>query len=114
MTSSEQTSCSMFGGFNLRDGSDLASFKLAFDAFADHLKDEGYLLSWRVWQRSKHDGYDSNFPGVEVMIEMTFKDRAMAEASWDYVERRSKPMHGMHVSAYRQIKDPFFVLMSEV
>jgi len=104
----------MFGAFNLRDGCDLASFKQAFEAFSQHLKDEGYLLSWRMWQRARHDGYDSNFPELEVMIEMTFVDHAAAQESWDYVESRSEPMHGLHIASNAQIKDAFFVLMNEV
>lgn len=104
----------MFGAFNLRDGYDLASFKSVYDAFCQHLKDEGYVASWRIWERARHSGYDSGFPDVEIMIEMTFVDHAAALESWDYVESRSEPMHGLHFASNKQIRDAFFVLMNEV
>ncbi|MEM9138941.1 MAG: DUF6614 family protein, partial [Pseudomonadota bacterium] len=99
---SEETSrpCSMFGAFDLRPGHELAAFKAAFGAFCQHLKDEGYLVSWRIWKRSRHPGYDSQFPDIEVMIEMVFANRAAAEASWAYVEGGSNPMRRLHHGAY--------------
>ena len=114
MPSENVSSCSMFGGFNLRDGNDLASFKSAYDAFCLHLKDQGYVTSWRVWKRAYHDGYDSNFPDVAVMIEMAFPDHAASLACWDYVESQSEPMHSLHLATNIQVKDTFFTLMQEL
>lgn len=114
MTEASNAPCSMSGAFELHDGCDLASFKPAVDEFSQHLRDEGYLLSWRIWRRARHDGYDSNSPDLEVMIEMTFVDHAAAVESWEYVERWLKPMQGLHIASNAQIRDPFFVLMNEV
>lgn len=104
----------MFGAFNLRSGCDLASFKAAYDPYCEHLKERGYLQSWRVWRRAYHDGYDARFPEVSVLIEMRFHDHAAALACWDYVEAGSEPMKSLHVAANRQVTEPIFALWHEL
>ncbi|MEM7289983.1 MAG: DUF6614 family protein, partial [Pseudomonadota bacterium] len=66
--------CSMFGAFNLKDDTDIESFGQAYNAFCKHLKAKGYLVSWRLFERAFHDGYDANCPSSRILIEMKFHD----------------------------------------
>lgn len=114
MENTNTSSCSMFGAFNLQSGKTLLTFQLAFDAFCTHLKEVGYVPSWRVWERAYHDGYDTRFPDVSVMIEMRFHTYEAAMEAWDYIESKSEPMHGLHVAMNMQVTDSYFVLCNEV
>jgi hypothetical protein len=104
---------SMFGAFNLREGGDLLSFRLAFDAFCEHLKLKGYLHSWRLWERAYHDGYDTRFPDVSVIIEMCFLHHRASLDAWDYIESSSEPMKTLHREMNSRIRDAHFVLCNE-
>jgi hypothetical protein len=104
---------SMFGAFNLRENTDFPRFKSAFDSFCNHLKDEGYLASWRLWERAYHDGYDTRFPDASVVLEMCFQDHQTALDAWDYIESKEEPMHGLHKAMNAQITDTYFVLCNE-
>lgn len=106
--------CSMFGAFNLRKGKDIFSFKQAFDAFCEHLCAEGYLRSWRLCKRAYHEGYDSGFPDVEVLLEMCFHDHKTSLVCWDYVEAGSEPMKTLHVEMNRQVHDAIFALYHQM
>lgn len=104
---------SMFGAFNLREGIDLQSFRLAFNAFCEHLKLQGYVYSWRLWERAYHDGYDTRFPDVGVVIEMCFQNYRTSLESWDYIEGGSEPMQTLHREVNSKIRDAHFVLCNE-
>ncbi len=110
MRCDDSGNCSMFGAFNLQDGQTISSFEQAFDAFCNHLKSEGYVHSWKVWNRAYHEGYDARFPNVEVLVEMCFHDHQASLRCWDYVESGSEPMNALHVAVNRQVKDAMFAL----
>lgn len=102
--------CSMFGAFNLRKGKTISTFKQAFDAFCEDLKTEGYLHSWRLWERAYHEGYDTKFPDVGILLEMCFHNHNASLECWDYVEAGSEPMKTLHVAMNRQVQDAIFAL----
>lgn len=110
MHRSNSDSCSMFGAFNLRDRQTISSFEQSFDAFCEHLKSKGYVHSWKVWERAYDDGYDSQFPNVEILVEMCFYDHQASQHSWDYVESGSEPIKTLHIAVIRQINDAMFAL----
>ncbi len=110
MRCDDSGNCSMFGAFNLQDGQTISSFEQAFDAFCNHLKSEGYVHSWKVWNRAYHEGYGARFPNVEVLVEMCFHDHQASLRCWDYVESGSEPMNALHVAVNRQVKDAMFAL----
>ena len=106
--------CSMFGTFNLRSGSDLASFKQAFYALCEHLRDKEHLQSWRLWERAYHEGYDADFPDTSIVIEMCFHDRQAALESWGYLESGVNPVGSLHFAVTSQVKDTHFVLCLQI
>jgi len=106
--------CSMFGAFNLREGIELSAFKRAYDAFCEHLSQQGYVHSWRMWERTYHSGYDTRFPEVTVMVEMCFHDHDASLASWDYVEAAEEPLRILHVAVNSKVQDTLFVLYREI
>ena len=103
----------MFGAFNLREGTDLPSFKLVFDDFCEHLKLNGYLHSWRLWERAYHEGYDAGFPNVRVIIELCFPDYQTSLDAWDYIEAGMEPMKTIHHKMNSKVRDAHFVLCKE-
>ena len=105
--------CSMFSAFNLCEGKDLSSFKQAFNAFCEHLRQSGYLHSWRLWERAYHEGYDTRFPDVGVILEMCFQDHQTSLHAWDYIEAGSEPIKTLHYAMYSQVRDAHFVLCNE-
>lgn len=106
--------CSLFGTFNLRRNTDIASFQSAFDAMCAHLKDKGYLHSWSLWERAYHDGYDAGFPERSVILEMCFVDEAASHANWDYIKSGDEPIRTLHIAVNQQVKDAHFVLCRRV
>jgi len=114
MTTDSTTPTSMFGTFNLRDGTDLPAFKQAFDAFCEHLQIQGFVASWRVWHRAYHAGYDARFPDTAVIVEMCFHTHQAALDSWDYIEGRTEPIHALHADVNRRVTDAHFVLGCQV
>lgn len=114
MMEQKRETCSMFGAFNLRSGYDLTTFKTAFDAFSNHLKEAGYLTSHRLWRRAFHEGYDTRFPEVAIVLEMCFHSHQASLDAWDYVEERTEPLKGLHVAMNKQVQETRFVLLHEV
>lgn len=110
----QPTPCSMFGTFNLRNDSDLASFKQAFDAFCEHLKMEGYVHSWRLWERAHHEGYDTRFPDTSIILEMCFHDDKASLDCWDYIQGTPDPTRSLHFAVTSQVKDTHFVLCRQI
>lgn len=106
--------CSMFGTFNLRSETDIAAFKRSFDGLCAHLKTEGYLHSWRVWERVYHEGYDARFPSTSVILEMCFHDDAASYDNWDYIQSGGEPVRSLHAAVTRQVTDAHFVLCREL
>ncbi len=114
MIEKSSDTCSMFGAFKLRTGYDLETFKAAFDAFCEHLKQTGYLHSHRLWQRAYHEGYDTRFPNAGIVLEMCFHHHQASLDAWDYVEARSEPLRSLHIAMNKQVKETHFVLLHEV
>ncbi|MCR9139438.1 MAG: hypothetical protein NXI27_25785 [Alphaproteobacteria bacterium] len=92
----------------------MASFQEAFDAFCEHLKSKGYLHSWRLWQRTPHEGYDSGFPDLAILLEMCFHNHQASLDCWDYVEAGTAPLNTLHVAMNRQIQEAMFALYHEI
>ncbi|MEM1048399.1 MAG: DUF6614 family protein [Pseudomonadota bacterium] len=106
--------CSLFGTFNLRGSTDLASFKQAFDALCEHLRDRRYLQTWRLWERAYHDGYDAGFPDTSLVVEMGFPTHRAALEVWDCFESRVDPVGSLHLAVNSKVKDARFVLCRQL
>ncbi len=106
--------CSLFGAFNLREGISLQEFKQAYDAMCEHLRQQGYLQRWRIWERAYHSGYDARFPEVEVMVEMCFHNHEASLTSWDYVEAADEPLRSLHTDVNNKVVDAMFVLFRDL
>ncbi|MEM9342184.1 MAG: DUF6614 family protein [Pseudomonadota bacterium] len=109
-----EPTASMLGTFNLRDTTDLATFKADFDALCTHLVDVGMLLSWRLLERAYHDGFDAAFPETHLVIEMRFRDHETAQKTWDHFASHKPPISALHGAVTRQVKDAHFALCHEV
>ena len=103
----------MFGAFNLRADVILKDFKLDFDAFCQHLKVEGHLRDWRLWERAYHAGYDTRFPEVRIIIEMRFAHYQASIDAWDFVVAASETTRTLHRRMNSKICDAHFVLCNE-
>ncbi|WP_367575955.1 DUF6614 family protein [Pelagibius sp. Alg239-R121] len=104
----------MFGAFDLQAGNDLVSFKKAFDGFCEHLRQQGHVHSWRLWERLPHGGYDNRPPPVPILVEMRFHDHPASLACYKYVEANQEPLRTLHRSMNQQINDTFFALYREL
>lgn len=106
--------CSMFGAFDLKAGNNLVSFKKVFDGFCEHLRQQGYVHSWRLWERSPHDGYDNRAPIVPILIEMRFHYHLESIVGYDYIEADQEQLRSLHRSMNQQVQDTFFALYREL
>lgn len=114
MGAASNPTVTMYGIFALRDGCTADGFRTAFDAFSQHLKETGFLESWRFLVREPHSGYDARPPDVGFLVEMTFRDADQAERCYAYVEEDREPLQTLHRNVNRQSVDTHFALYREV
>ena len=104
----------LHGLFELKDGYLERDFRDAFDAFAQHLRDQSLLVEWRFMRQEEHEGYNRRPPETPHYIAMEFTDRTQSEACWDYVEKDEEPLKSLHRAMNRQVTNTRFFLCSDV
>ncbi|MEP6567812.1 MAG: DUF6614 family protein [Mesorhizobium sp.] len=100
----------MHGLFHLRSPDELPRFKAAYDAFAGHLQELGYVSGWRLMRRSPHDGYDARPPEQPLYVAMDFPDLTTAQACYAYVEADQEPLKALHRAVNREVHTTQFFL----
>ena len=104
----------MHGFFDLKEGTDEADFKVAYDKFGDYLIESHMITGYKAMRRSYHHGYDSKAPETRFYISMDFADLAQANGCWDFIEERRADSHGLHVDVYAQITNASFFLSEDI
>ncbi|MEM9602321.1 MAG: DUF6614 family protein [Pseudomonadota bacterium] len=96
--------------FDLNPGCTETGFKAAYDAFAAHLRDAGFVVSWCTRRRLPHAGYDTDPPATGFAADLVFADRAAMLLAWDHVEADGPGVQGVHHAVNRQVcKAQFFL-----
>ncbi len=101
---------SMFGIFTLREGVQIVEFFDAFNAFGEHLRNQGYASAWRFMSHEAHEGYDARPPSQPFLVEVCFESRDQAQRCWDYVEKDEEPLRSLHRNVNRRTIDTHFAL----
>ncbi len=104
----------LHGLFELKDGYGDTDFRDAFDAFANHLRNQSLLLEWRFMRQEAHEGYNRRPPEAPNYIALEFADKTQSEACWAYVENDEEPIRSLHRRMNRQITNASFFLCSDV
>ncbi len=100
--------------FDLKPQCSEAGFKVAYDAFAGHLRDAGFVVSWQLSRRLAHAGYDTNPPLTAFVAELLFADRAAMYAAWDHVEADGPEVAVVHRAVNQQVCNAVFFLSEAV
>jgi hypothetical protein len=104
----------MHGLFHLREQARDADFRAAYDAFGEHLRSLGYVVSWRFMRRSPHDGYDARPPEQPFYVSMDFPDIEAARACYRYVEADEEPLKTLHRAVNRKVHTTQFFLCEDI
>ena len=76
--------------FDLADGVVEADFKLALDAFFEHLKARGFARSLRVMRREPLPEFGARLPDFAHYAAIEFHDLDCEQACYDYVAENSE------------------------
>ena len=90
--------------FSLKEDVTLAAFLPALEASLRHLHAAGYVLRWRVEQRHVLGHFDRGLPDFTHSIAIEFPDLDHDTACYQYVSRRTEPVHALHVAMYKQVR----------
>ena len=104
----------MHGIFDLKKGAEEQAFEVAYERFAEHLRDMGLLIGWRFLRRHPHDCYNSNPLPETYLVAMEFTDLPQADASYAYVDEDAEPVGALHRDVFSKIDDYRFVLYADV
>ncbi|MEM7378202.1 MAG: DUF6614 family protein [Pseudomonadota bacterium] len=100
--------------FDLRPGCTESGFKAVYDAFAAHLRDEGFVVTWRTLRRLPHAGYDTDPPASQFAADLVFTDRPAMLSAWDHVEADGPGVQRVHRAVNRQVCNARFYLTETV
>lgn len=100
----------MHMAFDLRGGIKISQFRVRWDAFIDHLREEGLIASaGPIAERRSDTPRDTDEARAHrYFAVITFHDRAQSEAAWDWIEPRLQPTDEKHRSVYSLVSDPIF------
>lgn len=104
----------MHGLFDLKSEYSSLQFKLAFDDFCAHLKQEKLLISWSYMQRTPDDVYDARPPIMQFYVAMKFFDAKQAEVSKEYVIANQEPIKTLHYAVNSKVENTQFFLCEDV
>jgi hypothetical protein len=88
----------LHGVFSLKDGVNEAKFKHAFDAFASHLKDQGYATAWRLMKRKPMPEFSRSLPEFSWYAAIGFPSLEWDAACYDYVQKNEEPVKSLHLA----------------
>jgi hypothetical protein len=82
--------------FDLADGVAEADFKLALEAFFEHLKAKGFAKSLRVMRRKPLPEFGARLPDFAYYAGIEFHDLDCEQACYDYVAENSERVRVLH------------------
>jgi hypothetical protein len=88
----------MHGLFDLRPGIEAGDYRAAFEAFCQHLRQQGYVTGWSFMRRSPHAGYDRKPPETTFHVGIDFPDRSRAEDCFRYIAANQEPLRSLHIA----------------
>lgn len=93
--------------FNLRPGTNDLQFSTDVDAFLQHMKDAGTIVSWRLERRTL--GLCSA-PLGEWHVDIATQDMGQLQAAFDTITPRSGPEEKLHAAVWSKTVDLQFAL----
>jgi len=91
------------GTFDLREGVTASEFAGAFDTLCRHLREQSFLVEWRLAERSPHPSYDRHPPQTRHYMSMRFPDAEKMEGCYEYVARDHEPLRSLHIAIKTRI-----------
>ena len=104
----------MHSTFNLKPGVSADDFKMAFQAFCAHLREQNLLEQWRLMTHEPHDGYNADAPLGKHYLMTEFANTAAAQRCWDYVALDEEPIRTLHYEVRSRITDSSFYLSRDL
>jgi hypothetical protein len=84
------------GLFTLADGISEEEFFPAFEAFYQHLKEMGFVRSYRMMRRQPLEGFGAPLPNFDYHVEIEFPSLDEDQACYDYVKEDKEPVRSLH------------------
>ena len=104
----------MHSTFDLCEGISDTAFKVAFDAYSQHLREQEKITGWRVMRRQDHDGYNVDEPEGIYYLMVEFSDMAQARDCWEYVELDESPVDSLHRAVRSKVTNTSFFLCKDL
>ena len=100
----KQKGAALHSLFTLKPGISEREFLPAFEAFYGHLKDMGYVRSFRVMRRQPLDGFGTPMPEFDYYVKIEFPTLEQDQACYDYVKRNEEPVRSLHRAMNAMVK----------
>lgn len=100
----KQTGAALHGLFALVDGVSEEEFLLAFDAFYGHLKEKGFVRSYRMMRRLPLNGFGAVLPDFDYHVDIEFPSLEQDQACYDYVQGNEEPIRSLHRAMNSMVK----------
>jgi hypothetical protein len=100
----KQKGAALHGLFTLKAGISEPEFLSAFEAFYRHLKDMGYVRSYRMMRRQPLEGFGNPMPEFDYHVEIEFPSLEQDQACYDYVKRNAEPIRSLHRAMNSMVK----------
>jgi hypothetical protein len=100
----KQKGAALHGLFTLKAGISEPNFLSAFEAFYGHLKDMGYVRSYRMMRRQPLDGFGAPMPEFDYHVELEFASLEQDQACYDYVKKDEEPVRSLHRAMNSMVK----------
>ena len=94
----------LHGLFTLVDGVSEQEFLSAFAAFYGHLKERGFVRSYRVMRRQSLDGFGAALPDFDYHVEIEFPKLEKDQACYDYAKKNEEPIRSLHRAVNSKVK----------
>ena len=95
----------LHGLFTLAEGVSEAEFVPAFEAFYQHLHEQGFVQSYRLMRRQPLPGqFGAALPPFEFHIEIEFASLAADAACYEYVAQDEEPVRSLHRAMNRKVR----------
>ena len=101
--------------FTLKPNVSRERFDTAWAAFIDHLVTEDLARgSTPNYVRHANSGFDTDEGrDHQIMSLISFRDQAQADAAWDAIETRAKPLDRLHVAVFALVHEPVFTFWDD-
>jgi hypothetical protein len=99
-----QTGAVLHGLFTLADGVSEQEFFPAFEAFYQHLRELGFVHSYRAMRRQALEGFGAPLPRFDYHVEIEFLSLEKDQACYDYVKENKEPVRSLHRAMNSKVK----------